>query len=211
MVSTRNFLGKWAVTVLFEMRWRTLTENGSRRSRNPPRRAHGTLQPLAESVIVGYYTSAEVHLPGLPVSAAQWARKERYGKRRRIDRTSARNMRLTTQKLKNAQQHNEREKDSYVNPDIVPECSHLNIHFKKPDGSYLEQFERMEADSVISTRGLKEDAFRYGELVFDVNSAYFFNRGGYEFAKRVLRGRLSSCGSDCRWGTVYPVRGHARR
>ena len=67
-----------------------------------------------------------------------------------IDRTSARNMRLTTQKLKN---------------------------------SYLEQFERMEADGIISTRGLKEDAFRYGELVFDVNSAYFFNRGGYEFAK----------------------------
>ena len=100
-----------------------------------------------------------------------------------IDRTSARNMRLTTQKLKNAQQHNEREKDSYVNPDIVPERSHLNVHFKKPDGSYLEQFERMEADGVISTRGLKEDAFRYGELVFDVNPAYFFNRGGYEFAK----------------------------
>ena len=62
-----------------------------------------------------------------------------------IDRTSARNMRLTTQKLKNAQQHNEREKDSYVNPDIVPERSHLNVHFKKPDGSYLEQFEQMEA------------------------------------------------------------------
>ena len=100
-----------------------------------------------------------------------------------IDRTSARNMRLTTQKLKNAQQHNEREKDSYVNPDIVPERSHLNVHFKKPDGSYLEQFERMEAAGVISTRGLKEDAFRYGELVFDVNSAYFFNRGGYKFAK----------------------------
>ena len=100
-----------------------------------------------------------------------------------IDRTSARNKRLTTQKLKNAQQHNEREKDSCVNPDIVPERSHLNVHFKKPDSSYLEQFERMEADSVISTRGLKEDAFRYGELVFDVNSAYFFNRGRYEFAK----------------------------
>ena len=100
-----------------------------------------------------------------------------------IDRTSARNMRLTTQKLKNAQQHNEREKDSYVNPDIVPERSHLNVHFKKPDGNYLEQFEQMEAAGVISTRGLKEDAFRYGELVFDVNSAYFFNRGGYEFAK----------------------------
>ena len=42
----------------------------------------------------------------------------------------------------------------------------------------------MEADGVISTRGIKEDAFRYGELIFDVNSAYFYNHGGYEFAKQ---------------------------
>ena len=93
-------------------------------------------------------------------------------------------MRLTTPKLKNAQQHNEREKESYVNQDIVPERSHLNVHFKKPDGGYLEQFEQMEADGIISTRGIKEDAFRYGELIFDVNSAYFFNHGGYDFAKQ---------------------------
>ena len=81
-------------------------------------------------------------------------------------------MRLTTPKLKNAQQHNEREKESYVNQDIVPERSLLNVHFKKPDSGYLEQFEQMEADGLISTRGIKEDAFRYGELIFDVNSAY---------------------------------------
>ena len=42
----------------------------------------------------------------------------------------------------------------------------------------------MEQDGVISTRGLKPDAVKYGELVFDVNSAYFYNRGGYEFAKQ---------------------------
>ena len=42
----------------------------------------------------------------------------------------------------------------------------------------------MEADGVISTRGIKADAFRYGELVFDVNSAYFYNHGGYDFAKQ---------------------------
>ena len=95
-----------------------------------------------------------------------------------IDRTSARNMRLTTPKLSNAQQHNEREKDSYVNQDIVPERSHLNVHFKTPTGDYLNMFQQMEADGVISTRGIKEDAFRYGELIFDVNSAYFFNHGG---------------------------------
>ena len=101
-----------------------------------------------------------------------------------IDRTSARNMRLTTPKLSNAQQHNEREKDSYVNQDIVPERSYLNVHFKTPTGDYLNMFQQMEADGVISTRGIKEDAFRYGELIFDANSAYFFNHGGYDFAKQ---------------------------
>ena len=38
-----------------------------------------------------------------------------------IHRTNARNMRLTETKIGNTQQHNEREKDSYVNQDIVPE------------------------------------------------------------------------------------------
>ena len=45
-------------------------------------------------------------------------------------------------------------------------------------------FAQMEKDGVISTRGLKTDANLYGELIFDVNSAYFYNHGGYEFAKR---------------------------
>ena len=36
------------------------TGRGFRRSRIPPRRAHDTLQPQDESIIVGYYTSAEV-------------------------------------------------------------------------------------------------------------------------------------------------------
>ena len=47
-----------------------------------------------------------------------------------IDRTNARNMRLTAAKIGNTQQHNEREKDSYVNQDIVPERTSLNVHFK---------------------------------------------------------------------------------
>ncbi len=37
-------------------------------SRTPPRRAHDTLQPQDESIIVGYYTSAEVHPQKLPAS-----------------------------------------------------------------------------------------------------------------------------------------------
>ena len=60
----------------------------------------------------------------------------------------------------------------------------MNVHFKTPTGSYAEMFEQMAADGVISTRGLKADANLYGELIFDVNSAYFHNHGGYEFAKQ---------------------------
>ena len=101
-----------------------------------------------------------------------------------IDRTSARNMRLTAAKIGNTQQHNEREKASYVNQDIVPERTPLNVHFKTPSAGYQEMFAQMEAEGVISTRGIKADAFRYGELIFDVNSAYFYNHGGYDFAKQ---------------------------
>ena len=101
-----------------------------------------------------------------------------------IDRTSVRNANLTKAQIGNTQRHNEREKDSYTNPDIVPERAALNIHFKKPSGNYAEMFTQMEAGKVISTRGLKDDAHLYGELVFDVNSAYFDNHGGYDFAKQ---------------------------
>ena len=60
----------------------------------------------------------------------------------------------------------------------------MNVHFKAPTADYAEMFEHLESEKVISTRGLKPDAVKYGELVFDVNSAYFYNHGGYEFAKR---------------------------
>ena len=101
-----------------------------------------------------------------------------------IDRTVVRNVNLTASKIANAQRHNEREKESYTNPDIVPERLSYNVHLKAPTGSYAEMFEQMKAEGVISTRGLKDDANLYGELVFDVNSAYFYNHGGYEFAKQ---------------------------
>ena len=101
-----------------------------------------------------------------------------------MNRTSARNANLTAAQIGNAQRHNEREKESYNNPDIVPERTGMNVHFKTPTGSYAEMFAQMEKDGFISTRGLKDDAHLYGELIFDVNSAYFYNHGGYEFAKR---------------------------
>ena len=101
-----------------------------------------------------------------------------------INRTSVRNARMADTDVSNMQAHNEREKESYVNQDIVPERTSMNVHFKKPEAGYREMLDRMVADGSISTRGLKADAVKFGELIFDVNSAYFYNHGGYEFAKR---------------------------
>ena len=101
-----------------------------------------------------------------------------------IHRTSARNAKLADADVSKTQGHNEREKESYSNQDIVPERTPMNVHFKTPSAGYTEMFEQMVADGTISTRGLKADADKFGELVFDVNSAYFYNHGGYDFAKQ---------------------------
>ena len=102
-----------------------------------------------------------------------------------IDRTFARNQDLPTlDDVAKVQEHNEREKDSYSNQDIDTTQTYRNIHFKTPTDSYAAMFDQMIADGVISTRGLKADAVKYGELIFDVNSAYFHNHGGYEYAKQ---------------------------
>ena len=101
-----------------------------------------------------------------------------------IDRTSVRNLAVSDKAVGNTQQHNEREKDSYRNPDIIPQRVAWNIHFKKPTASYTDLFAQLETAGTISTRGLKPDATHYCELVFDVNSAYFDNHGGYKFAKQ---------------------------
>ena len=101
-----------------------------------------------------------------------------------IDRTSVRNLAVSDKAVGNTQQHNEREKDSYRNPDIIPQRAAWNVHFKKPTASYTDLFAQLEAAGTISTRGLKPDATHYCELIFDVNSSYFDNHGGYEFAKQ---------------------------
>ncbi len=102
-----------------------------------------------------------------------------------IDRTVARNRDLKkSATLESAQAHNERQKECYSNPDIVPERTPLNIHYKTPTGSYEDMFAELVEKKIISTWGLKPDSTRLCELVFDVNSGYFYNHGGYEFAKQ---------------------------
>ena len=99
------------------------------------------------------------------------------------DRAVVRNTPRTAKNILSAEMHNERKNKSYLNPDIILERSGMNIHFKEPTAGYMEMFSQMEQEGLISTRGLKKDANLFGEMVFDVNSAYFHNHGGYEYAK----------------------------
>lgn len=81
------------------------------------------------------------------------------------------------------ERHNERKNESYSNPDIVPERSPLNIHFKQPVASYESVLNRLLIEKIISDRGLRQDAKVFGEMVFDVNTRYFDENGGYDYAK----------------------------
>ncbi|OPY60238.1 MAG: Plasmid recombination enzyme [Pelotomaculum sp. PtaU1.Bin065] len=65
--------------------------------------------------------------------------------------------------------------------------SRLNVHFKQCEGTYIQTLDRMLESGAVSARGLKPDAKVFGELVFDVNTAYFEERGGYEYAKQFFR------------------------
>ena len=99
-------------------------------------------------------------------------------------RTVVRNEKLRDSDVRRVQAHNEREWDSHSNPDIVQERTSMNVHFKAPSADYTEMFEQMIMDKKISVRGLKANSHKFGELVLDVNSTYFHERGGYDFAKR---------------------------
>jgi cell division protein FtsL len=81
------------------------------------------------------------------------------------------------------ERHNERKNEIYSNPDIVQDRSHLNIRFKGCDSTYTQAFDKFLEEGTLSIRGLKADADVFAEMVFDVNTSYFEQHGGYEYAK----------------------------
>jgi len=85
--------------------------------------------------------------------------------------------------LNKRERHNERKNADYQNEDIIKERAAYNVHFKQAAGGYESTFDAILAGGMISTRGLGKDPFIVDELVFDVNTAYFENHGGYEYAK----------------------------
>ncbi|MCD7947890.1 MAG: plasmid recombination protein [Oscillospiraceae bacterium] len=102
----------------------------------------------------------------------------------KTDRCVVRNQAYRRGEFNLRERHNERKNEHYGNGDILPERTHLNVQFKSCDGTYEREFNRLVEEKVISLRGLKQDARVFDELVFDVNTAYFDDHGGYDYAKK---------------------------
>jgi len=106
-----------------------------------------------------------------------------------LHQTVARNQGYTKSQIGSAERHNERKNENYFNDNIIKDRQHLNVHFKQNAETYQQTFDRMIDEGAITTKGLKTDgtAKVFGELIFDVNSKYFEENGGYEFAKTFYR------------------------
>jgi len=61
----------------------------------------------------------------------------------------------------------------------------MNIHFKDPKGSsYMEILSEKEKQGGVSQKNLRQDATLFNEMIIDVNTMYFEEHGGYDFAKQ---------------------------
>lgn len=106
----------------------------------------------------------------------------------------ARVAKLTKASVGKCDRHNERKNESYENINVEPERTPFNVSFKSTDGlSYNEYFDKLIADGKISTRGLKDGATYFNEMVIDVNTEYFEEHGGYEFAREFFAEAYRFC------------------
>ena len=82
-----------------------------------------------------------------------------------------------------AERHIERKNQNYENMNVDLSKSPRNLHFKScEDPTYSQHLDRLVEDGAVSLRGLKQDAKVFDEMIFDVNTAYFEEHGGYDYA-----------------------------
>lgn len=102
--------------------------------------------------------------------------------------------RLNMGSIQKAERHNERKNESYANVNVDTDRSHLNVHYSDTGGlTYAKYFNRLAEEGKVSTRGLKADATLFNELVIDVNTRYFEEHGGYEYARIFFQKAYEFC------------------
>lgn len=103
-----------------------------------------------------------------------------------MDKTNysvARVQTYTRASILKTERHNERKNTTYSNMNVDLAQTQNNVHYKKCNSTYNERLKEMIDTGDVSLRGLKDNAKIYDEIIFDINSDYFEQNGGYEFAK----------------------------
>lgn len=82
------------------------------------------------------------------------------------------------------ERHIERKNEHYANMNVDLDRVPMNVSFRDcGELTYNEMLQKLVDEGKVSMRGLKKGAKVYDELIFDINSEYFEEHGGYEFAK----------------------------
>ena len=79
----------------------------------------------------------------------------------------------TVSDVSKAERHNERKNETYENINMIEERIPYNVHFKKPVApTYMEQLKQMEADGMVSLRGLRKDATLFNEIAIKCKDGF---------------------------------------
>ena len=103
-----------------------------------------------------------------------------------MDKTNysvARVQTYTRASIQKAERHNERKNKSYSNMNVDLTQTPNNVYYKRCKKTYNQRLKEMIENGYLSLRGLKDNAKVFDEIIFDINSDYFEQNGGYEFAK----------------------------
>lgn len=83
------------------------------------------------------------------------------------------------------ERHIERKNESYENMNVDLSRTPMNVSFKGcGELTYNEYLDELIAAGTVSLKGLKPDATVFDEMIMDVNTEYFEQNGGYEYACR---------------------------
>ena len=97
----------------------------------------------------------------------------------------ARVQQYTKASVGKTERHIERKNQNYENMNVDLSQTPRNVHFQScGDLTYNATLDKMIEEGAVSLRGLKPDAKLFDEMIFDVNTAYFEEHGGYDYACR---------------------------
>lgn len=83
------------------------------------------------------------------------------------------------------ERHIERKNESYENMNVDLSRTQMNVCFKGcGELTYNEYLDELIAAGTVSLKGLKPDATVFDEMIMDINTDYFEQNGGYEYACR---------------------------